>query len=142
MASQPASRVPPRTNTEAPRLPASQLSDQIRSEPATRAGSGVPARRLAQTSGMPSASTRSAVSNSRRRLFCLRNWRRCSRFGVITQPPRPASSERPMVVTAWCSVTLSISIPISETRSAILPPYAAAGCCLSNTAANEPSTVP
>ncbi len=116
-ASQPASRVPPSTKIDAPRRPASQLSDQIRSEPATRAGSGVPAMRLAHTSGIPSASTRSAVSKRLRRLRCLLNWRRCSRLGVITQPPRPSSSDRPIVLTTWCSVTRSICIPISDTRS-------------------------
>jgi hypothetical protein len=71
-ASQPASRVPPRTKIERPRRAASVLSDQMRSEPATRAGSGVPLSRLAHTSGMPSASTRSACSKKALSLVSLR----------------------------------------------------------------------
>ena len=39
---------------------AAALSVEIRFDPATRSGSGVPCSRLAQTSGIPSATTRSA----------------------------------------------------------------------------------
>jgi hypothetical protein len=52
--------LPPRRKIDASRRAASAVSDQIRLEPATRSGSGVPRSRLAQISGIPSATTRRA----------------------------------------------------------------------------------
>jgi len=52
--------LPPSRKIEAPSPAAARVSDQIRFEPATRSGSGVPRSLLAQMSGMPSATTRRA----------------------------------------------------------------------------------
>src|SRR5205085_6808244 len=51
---------PPSRNTERRSAASPRDSDQIRLDPGTRSGSGVPASRLAQTSGIPSATTRVA----------------------------------------------------------------------------------
>ena len=51
---------PPRRKTDRPRVAAAAERDEIRSEPATRCGSGVPWSLLAQISGIPSGTTKSA----------------------------------------------------------------------------------
>ena len=58
---------PPSTNTERPSRPRPRDSDQIRSAPETRCGNGVPARRLAQITGIPSATTSDESSSIARR---------------------------------------------------------------------------
>ena len=55
---------------------AAALSVEIRSDPATRCGSGVPCKRLAQTSGIPSATTRFASETRTEKLISCRQRRR------------------------------------------------------------------
>jgi hypothetical protein len=55
---------PPSRKIDRPRAAAAALRLEIKSEPATRSGSGVRCNRLAHTSGMPSATTTLASSSS------------------------------------------------------------------------------
>ena len=58
---------PPSRNRRYPLLAASALNSKIRSEPATRSGSGDPCHRDAQTNGAPSATMNPALSLRARR---------------------------------------------------------------------------
>ncbi len=55
---------PPRRKTDRPRNAAAAVRLEIKFDPAMRCGNGVPCKRLAQTSGMPSATTSSASATS------------------------------------------------------------------------------
>lgn len=97
-------------------------------DPATRSGSGVPASRLAQISGMPSATTTSAASTKAFTLESAEYWRRTSRLTGQTHPPRSASApstsncaSRPSRATANfspCSGTVGKAKPASDTFTA------------------------
>ena len=108
---------PPSRNTRRPASAAAPLRLLMRLLPATRSGSGVPLSRLAQTSGIPSATTKSASAIRAAKLmsFCARcKW---SRLGVTTTPPRPFSSSARIVSMTRCSVTACRSTPPRRTVS-------------------------
>jgi hypothetical protein len=67
---------PPRRKIDLPSMLAAALKLEIKSEPATRCGNGVRFKRLAQTSGIPSATTRLASDKSTEKLRSRRQRRR------------------------------------------------------------------
>src|SRR5579859_7134274 len=101
---------PPSRNTERRSAPRPRDSDQIRLAPATRSGSGVPASRLAHTSGIPSATIRVASA-----AYSSGPWRRMSTFGVRIRPPSPRASASRTRSTASASVTAWKPTPASST---------------------------
>lgn len=82
----------------------------------TLAGNGFRARRDAQTSGAPSATTTVAEPTSFRASVSLMARRRMSTFGVMIRPPRPSASSASTCATTSASTTQSNSIPASATR--------------------------
>jgi hypothetical protein len=83
---------------------------------ASRLG-GAPPSRLAQISGIPSATIRSALSRWRRADGSVAARRRMSTFGVMMRPPRPADRASRTTATTSSSVIRSIPVPSRCTRS-------------------------
>ncbi|MFY9934460.1 MAG: hypothetical protein WAK82_41280, partial [Streptosporangiaceae bacterium] len=97
-----------------PAAAAAALSEKIRDEPATRSGSRSPVSRVAQTSGIPSATTSVACRTSARAAGSRVTRRQMSMLGVTTQPPWPPSRSATMRATTWASASASKSSPASR----------------------------
>ncbi len=102
-----------------PRLGAASHNRRTRSTPGTRDIFLAPANRASQTTGMPSATTRSDVARSSWSCKFARASAKKSRFAVATRPPAPEAIRRTHTSTASSMPPSKIGIPPTETWRAV-----------------------
>ena len=98
-----------------PWLGAASHNRRTRSTPGTRDTFRAPANRASQTTGMPSATTRSDVARSSWSWKFARASARKSRFAVATRPPAPDAIRRRQTSTAASMPPSKMGMPPTET---------------------------